>query len=709
MAYAALLAFAAVYGSYPRLLGTAAALDGVYSVYCEGTTAYLSTGNTGLMIVDVQNPAAPALLGSYPIDTIKSPFVVGGTVYVVSGSNLAAIDATTPSAPKLLGKYYSKNSRFQGVYVAGTTAYVLSVWHLEVVDVSNPSSMTMVNRYALRPEGQDFPDADIRGGLGVVATGSRLYLALSNGLLVFDTSNAPAPVLKQKYTGNPWGGSSCYYHGLHVVDTTVYMASHCGLAIIGADCVLVGHVPLGNLAESVFVTNGVAYLAGSDRVAVVDVASQPPVFKNYTESGSRAMSVFALGNTLYTATLKELQVYDASSPLAPKKLLSWGQPNSDGGKVVVAGTHAYMTGSQFYGGTSEVHIYDVRNPSAPVRVGYLDMVSVLHFGTHKTLYDIHLDASANMLYVVCDHRFVIFIDVTDPTNPVATGILEMVAAQSVFAVDGVAYAGLEYDRGNGTFFVIDASGPTSHAVVGARAHPDVKCAGVYDIFVANKTAYLACNDGLSIVDVADQSSLVQVANFTTNHSATSIAVVGATVYLATAGGEVLVIDVSTRDDPSLLGRYHKGSSSFYDISVSGTIACATYKGDDDSKALLVLDVSDPSAITLLGQTSMKYQGVALSGTTAYVGAVKTVLNIYDVTPPTPTPTPVPTAAPPTSPGGGGGKSFCWYCVVIPVVVVLVVAAAVVAYCCWARKGTHDVEVERQDQVKDMDPTNEPVV
>ena len=81
--------------------------------------------DNGLVIVDVSNPAAPTLKGSY--DTAGSSAgvaVAGNYAYVADGDNgLVIVDVSNPAAPTFKRQLrYRQGST--GVAVAGNYAYV---------------------------------------------------------------------------------------------------------------------------------------------------------------------------------------------------------------------------------------------------------------------------------------------------------------------------------------------------------------------------------------------------------------------------------------------------------------------------------------------------------------------------------------------------------------------------------------------------------
>jgi PKD repeat protein len=71
-------------------------------VHVEGSTAYVAAKYAGLQMIDVSDPTAPTLLGSFATDGYATDVqVVGSTAYVAVG-DLHIIDVSDPAAPQQL-------------------------------------------------------------------------------------------------------------------------------------------------------------------------------------------------------------------------------------------------------------------------------------------------------------------------------------------------------------------------------------------------------------------------------------------------------------------------------------------------------------------------------------------------------------------------------------------------------------------------------
>jgi putative cell wall-binding protein len=108
-----------------RLLGTCDTPSYANGVAVSGTTAYVADVSSGLQVIDVGDPAAPALLGTYYTPNQAYGVAVAGTTAYVADwdSGLQVIDVSDPAAPALLGDCDTPGSA-RGVAVSGAIAYV---------------------------------------------------------------------------------------------------------------------------------------------------------------------------------------------------------------------------------------------------------------------------------------------------------------------------------------------------------------------------------------------------------------------------------------------------------------------------------------------------------------------------------------------------------------------------------------------------------
>ena len=168
----------------PVLKGTLPTATQSWSVDVKSGIAYVGEDAGGLKIVDVSNPASPALLGS--VGSYPGRDVVVAYPYAYQGENgsfLHVIDVTDPTAPFEVGSVPAGGSIY-GLAISGHFVYAGTAnWKLQIFDVSTPSSPFLAGQLDLG----DY-------GYGVAVSGSLVYVAAGNhGLRIIDVSDPTAP------------------------------------------------------------------------------------------------------------------------------------------------------------------------------------------------------------------------------------------------------------------------------------------------------------------------------------------------------------------------------------------------------------------------------------------------------------------------------------------------------------------------------------
>lgn len=161
-----------------------------YGVDVSGNYAYVAAYRDGLLIIDASEPNSLDLAGSYNADGFANDVTVSGTnayvTYTYSNFEYSAffiIDIINPSAPKLAGSYDTHCHESHGVDVFDNYAYVADYFNgLVIVDVSEPSAPRIVCAF------------DTAGDLthNLAISGNYVYTADSNNGLVTVSTNAPS-------------------------------------------------------------------------------------------------------------------------------------------------------------------------------------------------------------------------------------------------------------------------------------------------------------------------------------------------------------------------------------------------------------------------------------------------------------------------------------------------------------------------------------
>lgn len=279
-----------------------------------GTKAVVTCGDSVARLLEVRDPAAPALLGSWSTPLPVSDAVLAGNVaYVASWepdflSTVEIVDFTDPAKPVLMG-YYDTPGYAQELLLRGDILFVAdSEGGLLVLDVSDPSHPSRLGGY------------DTHGSIEhVEVTGSTAYLAGGNWLVILDVSDPSTPRRVGLYEV-PAGISSLEAYG-----TQLYLSDGGGgLQILDvnepASIQLLGtYSGWGNPAQAMAVSGRYLYLAkGTGWLHALDVNDPTnPIYVTGTCT-SPAEDVAVSGkNILVAGGDKGLVVYELQQDLYP--------------------------------------------------------------------------------------------------------------------------------------------------------------------------------------------------------------------------------------------------------------------------------------------------------------------------------------------------------------------------------------------------------
>jgi hypothetical protein len=191
-----------------HLLGVCAIPGYAVHVAVLGDIACIAASDSGLVVVNVSNPAAPVMVGRIATRPTATGIAIRGDYAYVTcrDSGLRIISIADPANPVQVGRH---DTPYWALHVAvvDTLAYVGDfVAGLRIISVANPTS----------PYEVGFIHAN-RGACGVDVAGSHAYVADANKLSVIDVSNPAEPALV----------GSClteYARYVAVVDTLAYVA-----------------------------------------------------------------------------------------------------------------------------------------------------------------------------------------------------------------------------------------------------------------------------------------------------------------------------------------------------------------------------------------------------------------------------------------------------------------------------------------------------
>jgi hypothetical protein len=542
---------------------------------------YVTLGESGLGIIDVSNPRAPAMVSACPTSgsamslALGAGHLVGHTyAYVAQGmSGLSVVDVTDPLAPEQAGFYQPAEGFLRKLTIAAGAqagdvyAYVADSWQgLRILDVSTTNNPLQVALF------------EISGGSGaedvVVARNAAWHKTYGyvaspdHGLLIVDVTAAGAPVEVGRF-GSVEVSGVLVAPGESPGDMVAYVAgydfevgdSHIGgLGILDvsdpSDPTLESVCKLEASPRNMTADGGLVYIANGhlDIVDVADAAAATWIGAYGASANSYSGDLTLRGDLACLASYSGLWIVDVANPLRPVDRGSWTGSlwTND---VALNGDYAYLSAE--YAG---LHVIDISNPALP------DRVTTVGPGDARAVEVPASEGGASpYAYVANSSRGLIVLGVSNAANPVELGASDPLnLAWSVAVTDReapgptYAYVGALWNR----VWALDISDPTRPDVVGDWTQPTL----AYDLAVADGYLYAAAGDGLYVADISSPTLPIQVSEYPL--ATQSVAVAGEYAYLGADG--LRVLDVTDPAAPTEAGFYETPGGA-RDVAVAGPL------------------------------------------------------------------------------------------------------------------------------------------
>ncbi len=342
----------------------------------DPTKLLVAEGEGGFQIIDVSNPAAPAVLTS-----LATPSPCVGTSlsntnsYLICGDNgLWALNVSNPAQPTTQQALEGEPGK-TAVVSAGSTAFVGSNSHLEVWDCSNPAQPVKVTTV---PVAQSIVDMTLSGHLlfaacqtaGVAVfdvtaplapvllstipvTGSAVQVAVqgnlmavaagTQGLLLADVSNPASPVALSTWQygmkATPGFVSGAAFSGATTVwaNHNIYGATALNVSA-PATPTIIGKESSPSLYGKVYAYSNVLYVCSeTGGLALVDISNPAKPVKKTIVTTTYASSLLLDGDrALLCDGFGGLKEFDLTDPLIPAQVTLFSLPGFAYGVTVLA-------------------------------------------------------------------------------------------------------------------------------------------------------------------------------------------------------------------------------------------------------------------------------------------------------------------------------------------------------------------------------------
>ena len=452
--------------------------------------AYITTGHTGLRILDLSDPAAPVQQSTFAYDFTQDVRVIGDVAYVVDAEGVTddaawafyTLDVSDKQNPQPLG-YYQPPSEDTHLEIFEPVAYLGDGSALELVDVSDPAVLRPLSERPYRI--LDLKVADSLLFISGRAPGA------DYGLGILSLADPVVPQARGFVPG--------LFEQIHIETETAYLAADTeGLRVVDAarpdDPVEVGGYRTGAGALRVWTFDDRAYVqdgfdADTRGVSIIDVADpRSPETLGYLPMPT-LQDLHAAQDYLYLAA-DGLFIYDLADPAQPR--LMWQQDEVDGVALDLEDERVYLLTK------TRLTVFDVSDPTHPVAVGGFDVA-----GGQAVL------VQKQVAYLACGTAGLKVLDVADPEAIVEVGRWHDAAfVRDVFVENGYAYVGSEKSDASGEIYVLDLADLTALRQVNVFDISTARRANYPDLFI-NEGYVLAADeqDGLTVIEVLGPATI----------------------------------------------------------------------------------------------------------------------------------------------------------------------------------------------------------
>jgi hypothetical protein len=443
-----------------------------------------------LEVIDVTNPSTPLSVTTLPMSSAGGLAATGDLLLMTAESSLEVLDITIPTAPAPLGSLALSNPG--SVEVRGNYAYV-SADGFRVIDLTDPAAPIVVGDI----EG-------VRGGIALHDGGDLAFVVSGHdGFRIIDISDPTDPLLAAssitplnaaatvssagaqmfvgEYTTMTWQRPNV---GFHAYDISVpqsapqlgsletesgvysialngdigYAATSWG-GIVSVDLsdltdpVVLDTVLPDKFLQDLIVSNDLLLAVSEDyydgdilEVFSLGDPATPAALGNvalpswYTRGGIAVSEPYAFVNCDDAG----LQVVDFSNPELPQ-IVGSALTTGNAQDITLYGQYALVMAGEF-------EVFDISVPASPTRVGSL--------AENWNVEDIATDG--NYAYLATREYGLRVLDLTDPTNPVLAGSIELPGETWGIEIFGPTV----YLAGTVGLIVCDVSVPTEPVYVG---------------------------------------------------------------------------------------------------------------------------------------------------------------------------------------------------------------------------------------------------
>ncbi len=398
---ASLLVFDIEGAGAPLLVGNASFAGSANDVAVTGELALVASGNTGLVVLDISDPALPEPIGAFPTSHPALGVAASNeTALIAAVDGLSLIDVSDPASPHFVGMALTPGS---AVTTQGHHAFVTGDAILWSIDIGDPANPQPASRTPITGE-----------GLAVAATADVACIAAGDaGAQVFDVRSPASPSsvigrLEQQGTSILLLGNLAAMmdetQGLLTIDVTDPAVPE---AIGYFPPWSFIHDPAGSAGIAGggrFIHTGRWWLEGCSGsvcyppgglVRTLDLADpQNPVETNVISSVGKMVQGVASSESIlvveYLLPFTELDVFQLSDPAKPQKIATWSPGPLGGYPMGVAASERLALIVVALGSSGcRLDIIDTSLFLGPERIGSIDTATCPAFALGGSPLSVH--------------------------------------------------------------------------------------------------------------------------------------------------------------------------------------------------------------------------------------------------------------------------------------------------------------------------------
>lgn len=582
-------------------------IDGARNVYVRNSYAYVTSNlDQSLRIIDISDPYIPVIIGALGgLENLTGIYISGNYAYVVSDSgnnSIYIIDISDPTTPSEISNLdVGTFTDLTNIIVSGKYAYItaenLTTGGLIIVDISNPVSPFIKGSLST-----------ITNAYGIDIVGKYVYIACSDSQLnIVDVSDPSTPVVSANIT------DITNIHGAR------------GISVRGKYAFVTGY--------------------NSNTFSVYDISDPNgvPVFVTSKANVDGGLDLEVVGKYAYISGSNKITRIDISLPLpsGPDALEEAGFIyTSISQRIYIDGGYAYAVSAD---NTIAFTVIDLQGAYLPsLQSGSLktDLLSVT--SNSQFTGPVSITSGLNVSNGICVQNSI------TADSLVLSGdgnVFQTSLSSSTAATEHINYI-LPPSIGSAGTLLSDASGDGVLSWT-SIAEPSGTTQGNIQLRDTIGTGFEATED-FTFLDSTKKFTVDNTSNTLTPIGSITTGITGIKnmvirdnlVYITgDTTSSIYVVDISDPTTPVVISNNVISPSAAFDIKLVGNYAFVTsFSG---GSGFSILDISDPTNITLISKMSSGTYYIEISGQYAYVSRTgDNYIDIYDISNPSSISSPV---------------------------------------------------------------------